>query len=74
MCMHLRILATGYLRQPNIPQEFFAFKSHLCHTATWDNSVDLTGKRIAVVGTGSSAVQTIPKVANVAERLVVYQR
>jgi cation diffusion facilitator CzcD-associated flavoprotein CzcO len=66
--------ATGSLRVPNVPQEFLPFKGELLHTAMWDNSVELEGKRIAVVGTGSSGVQTIPEVAKVAERLVVYQR
>jgi len=44
------------------------------HTARWDHSIDLTGKRVAVVGTGASAVQVIPAIAPMAERVVVMQR
>jgi len=59
---------------PKIPGEFLEFKGELVHTALWDKSIELEGKRVAVVGTGASAIQAIPEVANVAKKLVVYQR
>lgn len=44
------------------------------HTARWDPQVDLRGKRVAVIGTGASAVQVIPEIAPLVERLDVFQR
>ena len=44
------------------------------HTARWDHSVDLRGKRVGVVGTGASAIQVIPAIAPEVERLTVFQR
>jgi len=69
-----RLTATGSLRAPKIPGEFLQFKGDIVHTALWDKSIELEGKRVAVVGTGASAIQTIPEVAKVAKKLVVYQR
>jgi cation diffusion facilitator CzcD-associated flavoprotein CzcO len=50
------------------------FAGETIHSARWDHDVDLAGKRVAIVGTGASAVQIVPEVAKVAERLDVYQR
>ena len=44
------------------------------HTARWDHSQDLTGKRVAIIGTGASAVQVIPEIAPIVEHLTVFQR
>ena len=44
------------------------------HTAQWDTTVDLTGKRVAVIGTGASGVQVVPELADVAAELTVFQR
>ena len=44
------------------------------HTARWDHSVDLRGKRVAVIGTGASAIQVIPAIAPEVESLTVFQR
>ena len=44
------------------------------HTAQWDTTVDLTGKRVAVIGTGASGVQVVPELADVAAQLTVFQR
>jgi len=68
------LTATGSLRVPKIPGEFLKFKGELVHTALWNKSINLEGKRVAVVGTGASAIQAIPEVAKVAKKLVVYQR
>ncbi len=44
------------------------------HSAEWDTSVDLTDKRVAVVGTGASAVQIVPSLAKTVKQLYVFQR
>lgn len=72
----LLILATGFLSQPKKPDipgvETFAGK--IVHTADWDHSYDFTGKRAAVIGTGASAVQALPIVAQQVQSMDVYQR
>jgi cation diffusion facilitator CzcD-associated flavoprotein CzcO len=50
------------------------FEGKLIHSARWDHDYDLRGKRVAIVGTGASAVQIIPSIAPEVERLDVYQR
>ena len=50
------------------------FAGKVIHTAKWDDEADLTGKRVAVIGTGATAVQLIPEIAHVASELTVYQR
>jgi cation diffusion facilitator CzcD-associated flavoprotein CzcO len=70
------VIATGQLNQPAFPRirgrEDFA--GHEFHTARWDHEYDLRGKRVAVIGTGASAVQAVPEIADVAGRLHVFQR
>ncbi|MFC4053383.1 flavin-containing monooxygenase [Actinomadura syzygii] len=50
------------------------FRGAAFHSAEWDHSYDMTGKRVAVVGTGASAIQFVPKLAEQAGSLVVFQR
>ena len=50
------------------------FRGSMFHSARWDQDVDMTGKRVAVVGTGSTACQLVPEVAKVVGHLYVYQR
>jgi cation diffusion facilitator CzcD-associated flavoprotein CzcO len=59
------ILATGQLNRPSIPDlpGRDGFAGHSFHSARWDHDYDLRGKRVAVVGTGASAVQFVPEVA-----------
>ena len=68
--------AVGMVNRPSAPNipglESFAGPS--MHTAQWDASVDLRGKRVAVIGTGASAMQLVPSIAGDAERVVVFQR
>src|SRR3954471_6683687 len=68
--------ATGVFTKPKPPDipglEDFAGK--VMHTARWDHGQDLRGKRVAVIGTGASAVQVIPSIAREVDRLVVFQR
>jgi cation diffusion facilitator CzcD-associated flavoprotein CzcO len=70
------ILATGQLHQPARPrvQGADTFAGHSFHSAEWDHSYPLAGKRVAVIGTGASAVQLIPEIAPQVERLTVFQR
>ena len=51
-----------------------SFRGELFHTARWNHEIDLTGKRVGVVGTGASAVQVVPGVAPQVARLDVFQR
>ena len=70
------VIATGQLHQPAIPRiaGFEEFEGVSFHSARWDHGFDLAGTRVAVVGTGASAVQFVPEVAERAGRLFVFQR
>ncbi len=70
------VWATGPLSEPHIPDlpGIDGFAGRVVHTAAWDASVDLRGQRVAVVGTGASAVQVVPELQPLAAELVVYQR
>ncbi|MGH2914443.1 MAG: flavin-containing monooxygenase [Solirubrobacteraceae bacterium] len=70
------VIATGQLHRPSIPdlpgRERFA--GHAFHSARWDHGYDLRGRRVAVVGSGASAIQFVPEIAPLAGRLTVFQR
>ncbi|MGK2937820.1 MAG: flavin-containing monooxygenase [Solirubrobacteraceae bacterium] len=68
--------ATGVLTQPKPPEiaGLESFEGTTLHTARWDHDLDLFGKRVAVVGTGASAVQLIPSIAPDVAQLTVFQR
>ncbi|KAI9476313.1 MAG: hypothetical protein EXX96DRAFT_507417 [Benjaminiella poitrasii] len=66
--------AMGTLSRPNIPDELKSFSGPILHSAKWDNSIDFTGKRVAIVGSGASAVQIIPHIASKASQLIAFQR
>ena len=70
------VTATGQLSRPAIPDlpglETFAGPSF--HSAEWDHDVDLTGKRVAVLGTGASAIQFVPGIVPDVAALTVFQR
>jgi cation diffusion facilitator CzcD-associated flavoprotein CzcO len=70
------ILATGQLDQPSRPEidGIESFAGHSFHSAEWDHDYPLAGKRVAVVGTGASAVQFVPEIAPAVQRLSVFQR
>ena len=51
-----------------------SFTGELFHTARWNHDYDLADRRVAVIGTGASAVQVVPSIANQVEQLDVYQR
>ncbi|MEU4233830.1 NAD(P)/FAD-dependent oxidoreductase [Nonomuraea sp. NPDC026600] len=66
----------GALHIPSFPEISGreAFAGPAFHSAEWDHSVDLTGKRVAVIGTGASAIQFVPRIADRVARLTVFQR
>jgi cation diffusion facilitator CzcD-associated flavoprotein CzcO len=68
--------AAGVLTEPNLPDidGVECFAGVTMHTARWDHTQDLSGKRVAIIGTGASAVQVIPEIAPIVERLTVFQR
>ena len=71
------IMATGCLSAPRKP-DFAGYDSYTgetYHTGQWPHEgVDFTGKRVGVIGTGSSAIQSIPQIAEQADHLTVFQR
>jgi cation diffusion facilitator CzcD-associated flavoprotein CzcO len=70
------IVATGQLHRhayPEIPG-IESFAGHSFHSAAWDHDYELEGKRVAVVGTGASAVQFVPEIAERTRELLVFQR
>jgi 4-hydroxyacetophenone monooxygenase len=70
------ISAVGQLNRPNMPdiEGIDNFAGPLFHSARWRHDVDLAGKRVAVIGTGCSAVQLLPKTAETAAKVSVFQR
>jgi len=71
------IMATGCLSMPKVPdiEGTDRYTGEVYFTSTWPHDgVDFTGKRVAVIGTGSSAVQSIPLIAAEADQLTVFQR
>jgi len=70
------IAATGFLCQPSTPEipGIETFAGRVLHTAQWDDSFSLAGRRAAVIGTGSTGVQVVPELANEVAELTVYQR
>ncbi|SFG35459.1 Predicted flavoprotein CzcO associated with the cation diffusion facilitator CzcD [Duganella sp. CF458] len=70
------IFAIGLLGRPSIPQFPGAqrFRGQSFHSAQWDHSIDLGGKRVAVIGSGASAVQFVPEIQPLVQQLDHYQR
>jgi cation diffusion facilitator CzcD-associated flavoprotein CzcO len=70
------ISATGLLSQPKVPDipGLATFAGKVMHTARWDHGYDLTSRRVAVIGTGASAVQIVPEIAPRVAQLSVFQR
>jgi cation diffusion facilitator CzcD-associated flavoprotein CzcO len=70
------VTATGFLSQPNMPDipGITGFDGKVVHTTDWDDNYDFTGRRVGIIGTGATAVQLIPKLAEMAADLTVYQR
>ena len=70
------VSATGALSDPAIPElpGLERFEGTVFHSAAWRHDVDLTGKRVAVIGTGASAIQFVPQIQPKVARLTVFQR
>ena len=70
------VAGTGGLSEPVAPKipGLERFGGAVFHSATWDHSYDFRGKRVAVIGTGASAIQFAPEVAKLAGHLTVFQR
>ncbi|WP_370288978.1 flavin-containing monooxygenase [Nocardioides sp.] len=70
------ISGSGGLSEPRLPEieGIESFAGETFHSARWNHDVDLTGKRIAVIGTGASAIQLVPELQKIAGHVDVYQR
>lgn len=70
------ISATGVLTRPKLPDipGIEGFAGATMHTSRWDHRQDLRGTRVAIIGTGASAVQVIPEIASRVQHLTVFQR
>jgi cation diffusion facilitator CzcD-associated flavoprotein CzcO len=70
------IAGPGPLHQPNLPDlpGLDSFEGKAFHSARWDHEYDLAGKRVAVLGTGSSAIQFVPEIQPKVEHLYLFQR
>ncbi|NKY29695.1 flavin-containing monooxygenase [Nocardia gamkensis] len=70
------LTATGFLSQPYTPPfpGIDSFAGKIIHTTAWEDDFDLTGRRAAIIGTGATAVQLVPEVAEKARALTVFQR
>ncbi|MEO9139165.1 MAG: NAD(P)/FAD-dependent oxidoreductase [Jatrophihabitans sp.] len=68
--------AIGALCEPNLPniKGIEKFAGEIFHSSRWDHDADLTGKRVALIGTGASAIQVGPVIADRVSHLDVYQR
>jgi cation diffusion facilitator CzcD-associated flavoprotein CzcO len=76
MTTDVLIAAHGFLSEPSIPhfEGIEKFAGEVMHSAQWDPSYDVTGKRVGIIGTGASAVQIVPEVHKQAAALSVFQR
>jgi cation diffusion facilitator CzcD-associated flavoprotein CzcO len=70
------VLGTGPLSEPALPEIAGRdrFAGLVFHSARWSHTQDLTGKRVAVIGTGASAIQMVPRIQPAVEQLYVFQR
>ena len=76
MTAEVLVSGQGALSEPKLPDipGLETFKGKLFHSARWDHDHDLRGERVAVIGTGASAIQFVPRIQSHVERLHVYQR
>ncbi len=70
------ISAVGQLNRPKLPEidGIETFSGKWCHSAAWDDSIELAGKRVVVVGSGASAFQIVPAIVDEVSELTVFQR
>jgi cation diffusion facilitator CzcD-associated flavoprotein CzcO len=78
--VYARFVMAGYgpLSNASFPTDIPGidkFEGQMCHTAEWDKTIDFKNKRVAVIGTGASAIQTVPEIEKVGvKELLVFQR
>ncbi|NLT05631.1 MAG: NAD(P)/FAD-dependent oxidoreductase [Solirubrobacterales bacterium] len=72
----LVVAAPGPLAEPSVPAipGLDSFAGDVFHTARWNHDIDLAGRRVAVVGTGASAIQAVPRIQPQVDRLTLFQR
>ncbi|KHL17077.1 cation diffusion facilitator CzcD-associated flavoprotein CzcO [Mumia flava] len=72
----LLVMAQGQLSEPVVPPVPGAdrFAGPAFHSARWDHEVDLAGRRVAVIGTGASAIQFVPRIVDAVGAMTVFQR
>ena len=70
------IFSTGPITEPSMPRlkGIETFKGEMFHSARWNHDCDLSAKRIAVIGTGASAIQFVPQIQPLASELIIFQR
>jgi cation diffusion facilitator CzcD-associated flavoprotein CzcO len=70
------VTGTGYLSEPAVPavRGLETFEGKVFHSSRWDHDHPLAGARVAVIGTGASAIQFIPEIQPIVDQLDVYQR
>ncbi len=70
------ISACGVLHHPQYPNidGMDDFKGAMFHSARWDDDLDLSGKRVAIIGTGATSVQMFPHIQKIASKLSLFQR
>ncbi|MCW2780957.1 MAG: NAD(P)/FAD-dependent oxidoreductase [Marmoricola sp.] len=70
------VTGSGGLSEPKLPEidGIDTFAGEIFHSARWNHDYDLTGKRVAIIGTGASSIQIVPEVAKKVAHLDVYQR
>ncbi len=70
------VFACGQLNRPHVPEfeGLASFAGPSWHSAQWDHGCDLTGRRVAVIGTGASAIQFVPPVSERAGQVTLFQR
>lgn len=70
------VLGNGALHLPSYPDipGFDDFAGKMFHSSRWDHSYDLKGKKVAVIGTGASAIQFVPEIAEQPDQLSIFQR
>ncbi|KOT53395.1 MULTISPECIES: flavin-containing monooxygenase [Streptomyces] len=70
------VSATGPLSDPKVPDVpgLDSFPGKVFHSARWDHDYDLRGKRVAMIGTGASAIQIVPSIQPTVDRLTLFQR
>ena len=70
------VFGTGPITEPSMPKlkGIESFQGEMFHSARWNHDYDLTGKRVAVIGTGASAIQFVPQIQPLVKQLYVFQR